>query len=55
MTLFDYFLPSAGQIINLFAVLAILAVFAVLGGAALYLELQNPGAMTDAQNGFSGV
>ena len=33
MTLVDYFLPSAGQIINLFAVLAILAVFAVLGGA----------------------
>ena len=33
MTLLDYFLPSAGQIINLFAVLSILAVFAVLGGA----------------------
>ena len=33
MTLVDYFLPSAGQILNLFAVLAILAIFAVLGGA----------------------
>ena len=33
MTLLDYFLPSAGQIINLFAVLAVLAVFTVLGGA----------------------
>ena len=33
MTLVDYFLPSAGQIINLFTVLAILAFFAVPGGA----------------------
>ena len=33
MTLVDYFLPSAGQIINLLAVLAVLAGFAVLGGA----------------------
>ena len=33
MTLVDYFLPSAGQIINLFTVLAILTFVAVLGRA----------------------